>query len=133
MYTSELIYIFVMFLHNVCSCLTFVPPFKPFILTFVWIISSDATGPALPRQFPPGAAVPGVVRHASHHHPPHGNPRGSSLHQPEPGQFNQGLNTCMKPTLSDFTKGGLMGSDGLHLFYVLNESQSLSFLPKSLP
>lgn len=35
MYTSELIYIFVMFLHNVCSCLTFVPPFKPFILRYL--------------------------------------------------------------------------------------------------
>lgn len=54
-------------------------------------VSSDAPGPALSRQFPPGDPVAGVVHHATHHHPPHGNPGGSSMHQPEPGQFHQGL------------------------------------------
>lgn len=59
-------------------------------------VFADAPSPALPRQFPPGPPVPGVVHHATHHHPPEGDPGGSAQHQSEPGQLHQGLNSDAK-------------------------------------
>lgn len=57
-------------------------------------VAADAPRPALPRQFPPDAAVAGVVHHASHYHPPHGDPRGGAQHQSEPGQLHQGIKSA---------------------------------------
>lgn len=69
-----------------------IPSFRLNFLVCCWLafVCADAAGPALSRQLPPGAPVLDAVHHASHHHPPHGDPRGGAQHQPEPGSVYQG-------------------------------------------